>query len=232
MERFDSLQNSGKIQVLKRSLIFSNLNEDELTELASLATGVSFAPGEFIFWDGDSPDWFYMVAEGKVKVLKYSSLGKEFIIAFFDSGEMFGEVAVFQNQPYPASAQAVAETKVLRIGRPDFLSFLVRRPEVAMRIISVLGGRLRDAQGRLRDLAGERVEQRLARTLLMLSSKLGPSLPFTRQEIADMAGTTTETAIRFMSHLRDRKIVRSARGKTVILDEEKLRILGEGPPQV
>ncbi len=177
-------------------------------------------------------DTFYMVAEGKVKVLKYSSLGKEFIIAFFEPGEMFGEVAVFQNQPYPASAQAVAETKVLRIGRPDFLSFLARRPEVAMRIISVLGERLRDAQSRLRDLAGERVEQRLARTLLKLSSKLGPSLPFTRQEIADMAGTTTETAIRFMSHLRDRKIVRSVRGKTVILDEEKLRILSEGPPQV
>ena len=226
------MQSRGKVQVLKRSLTFSNLNEDELTELAGLATEVGYASDEFIFWDGDAPDWFYLVAEVKVKVLKYSSLGKEFIIAFFDPGEMFGEVAVFQNQPYPASAQAATETRVLRIGRPDFLSFLAHRPEVAMTIISVLGGRLRDAQGRLRDLAGERVEQRLARTLLMLFSKLGPSLPFTRQEIADMAGTTTETAIRFLSHLRDRKIVRSARGKTVILDEEKLRLLSEGPPQV
>ena len=226
------MSGGDKVPILKRSLIFSTLDEDELAELAGLATEISFTPGEFVFWDGDAPDWFYMVAEGKVKVVKYSSLGKEFIIAFFGTDEMFGEVAVFQNRPYPASAQAVTEARVLRIGRPDFLSFLARRPEVALRIISVLGGRLRDAQGRLRDLAGERVEQRLAGTLLMLSAKLGPTLPFTRQEIADMAGTTTETAIRFMTHLKDRGIVRSSRGKVVILDEVKLKLLSEGPPQV
>lgn len=221
-----------KIQVLKQSLIFASLNEDELTELAGLAIERSFAPGEFVFWDGDTPEWFYLAAEGKVKVVKHSSLGKEFIIAFFGPGEMFGEVAVFENKPYPASAQAVAETKVLGIKREDFLSFLANRPEVSLRIISVLGGRLRDAQSRLRDLAGERVEQRLARTLLMLSSKLGSTLPFTRQEIADMAGTTTETAIRFMSHLKNRGIVRSTRGKTVILDVPKLKLFSEGPPQI
>jgi len=208
------------------------LNDDELGELADLAIERSFVPNEFIFWDGDVPEWFYIVAEGKVKVLKHSSLGKEFIIAFFGPGEMFGEVAVFENKPYPASAQAVAETKVLGIRRQDFLSFLAHRPEVVLRIISILGERLRDAQGRLRDLAGERVEQRLASVLLMLSAKLGLTLPFTRQEIADMAGTTTETAIRVMSHLKDRGIIRSVRGKVIILDEEKLRLLSEGPPQV
>jgi CRP/FNR family transcriptional regulator len=103
---------------------------------------------------------------------------------------------------------------------------------VALRIINVLGGRLRDAQSRLRDLAAERVEQRLASVLLMLSLKLGKTLPFTRQEIADMAGTTTETAIRFMSRLREGKIVRSDRGKITILDEAKLRLLSEGPPRI
>ena len=226
------MPSSDKVTILKRSLIFSTLTEDELAELAVVATELTLAPDEFVFWEDDSPDWFYMVAEGRVKVVKYSSQGKEFIIAFFGPGEMFGEVAVFQNRPYPASTQAVNETKVLRIGRPDFLSFLAHCPEVAMRIISVLGGRLRDAQGRLRDLAGERVEQRLARTLLMLSAKLGSTLPFTRQEIADMAGTTTETAIRLMSNLKDRGIIRSTRGKTLILDETKLKLLSEGPPQV
>jgi CRP-like cAMP-binding protein len=226
------LPSIDKIQILKHSLIFASLNDDELAELASLAVERSLASGEFVFWDGDNPEWFYLVAEGKVKVAKLSSLGKEFIIAFFGPGEMFGEVAVFENKPYPASAQAVAETKVLGIKRVDFLSFLVHRPEVSLKIINVLSGRLRDAQSRLRDLAGERVEQRLARTLLMLSSKLGPTLPFTRQEIADMAGTTTETAIRFMSQLKDRRIIRSTRGRIVILDVTKLKLLSEGPPQI
>jgi len=223
---------SVKAKILRQSLIFSSLNADELAELAGLAIERGFMPGEFVFWDGDAPDWFYMVAEGRIKVLKHSSTGKEFIIAFFGPGEMFGEVAVFENKPYPASAQAVAETKVLGIKREAFLSFLAHRPEVSLRIINVLGGRLRDAQSRLRDIAGERVEQRLASTLLMLSAKLGPTLPFTRQEIADMAGTTTETAIRVMRRLKDGGIIRSVRGKTIIVDETKLRLLSEGPPQV
>ena len=226
------MPNTGKAGILKQSFIFSSLNEGELAGLAGLAIERSFVPDEFIFWDGDAPEWFYIVAEGRVKVVKHSSLGKEFIIAFFGSGEMFGEVAVFEDKPYPASAQAVAETKVLGIKREDFLSFLAHRPQVALRIISVLGGRLRDAQSRLKDLAGERVEQRLARTLLMLSAKLGSTLPFTRQEIADMAGTTTETAIRIMSRLKDGGIIRSTRGKIIILNETKLRLLSEGPPQV
>ena len=226
------MPSTGKAEVLKQSFIFSSLNEDELAELAGLAIERSFAPDEFIFWDGDAPEWFYIIAEGRVKVVKHSSLGKEFIIAFFGSAEMFGEVAVFEDKPYPASAQAVAETKVLGIKREDFLSFLAHRPQVALRIISILGGRLRDAQSRLKDLAGERVEQRLAQTLLMLSAKLGSTLPFTRQEIADMAGTTTETAIRFMSRLKDGGIIRSTRGKIIILNETKLRLLSEGPPQV
>ena len=226
------MKHSGKVQILRDSSIFSSLNDNELTELASLAIERSLTPGEFIFWDGDAPEWFYIVAEGKVKVLKQSSLGKEFIIAFFSPGEMFGEVAVFENKPYPASAQAIAETKVVGVKREDLLSFLANRPQVALKIINVLGGRLRDAQGRLRDLAGERVEQRLASVLLMLSAKLGLTLPFTRQEIADMTGTTTETAIRVMSHLKGWGIIRSVRGKVIILNEEKLRLLSEGPPQV
>ncbi len=226
------MQLDSKAQILKRSPIFSSLNDYELGELADISIERSFMSNEFIFWDGDAPDWFYVVAEGRVKVLKHSSLGKEFIIAFFGPGEMFGEVAVFEDKPYPASAQAVTETKVIGIRREEFLSFLANHPQIALRIINVLGERLRDAQSRLRDLAGERVEQRLANTLLMLSSKLGFTLPFTRQEIADMVGTTTETAIRVMSHLKDRGIIRSTRGKVIILDEEKLRLLSEGPPRV
>ena len=226
------MQNTGKAEVVKQSFIFSRLGDDELAELANLAIERSFATDEFIFWEEDAPNWFYIVAEGQVKALKHSSSGKEFIIAFFGPGEIFGEVAVFENKPYPASAQAVAETRVLGIKREDFLAFLASHPQVALRIISILGGRLREAQSRLRDFAGERVEQRLARTLLMLSLKLGPTLPFTRQEIADMAGTTTETAIRFMSRLKDGGIIRSVRGKIVILDETKLKLLSEGPPQV
>jgi len=223
---------STRVDILQRSSIFSGLTPDELAELAKLAVERRLEPGEFIFWDGDAPDRFYLVAEGKVRVLKASSLGKEFTIAFFGPGDMFGEVAVLENKPYPASAQAVVEGRILGIRREDLLGLLSSRPQVALRIISILSGRLRDAQGRLRDLAGERVEQRLASVLLMLAAKLGPNLAFTRQEIADMAGTTTETAIRVMGNLKARGIVSSVRGKVTIIDEKKLRLLSEGPPRV
>ena len=222
----------SRAEILKQSLLFSSLNEAELAELSRLAIERSFRPDEFVFWEGDAPDYFYVVVEGRIKIAKYSSSGKEFIIAFFGPGEMFGEVAVFEGKPYPASAQAVADTRVLSIKKDGFLSFLATRPQVALEIINVLGGRLRDAQSRLKDLAGERVEQRIAMTLLMLSSKLGLTLPFTRQEIANMAGTTTETAIRVTSQLKERGIIRSVRGKIIILDETKLRLLSEGPPLV
>lgn len=221
-----------KIQVLKQSFIFSSLSEEELGELSRLAVERKLVANEFIFWEGDIPDWFYIIAEGKVKAVKHSSSGKEVIIAFFGPGEMFGEVAVFESKPYPASSQAVTETKVLGFRREDFLNFLTKHPQVSLRIINVLSGRLRDSQNRLRDLAGERVEQRLARIMLMLSSRLGNELPFTRQELSDMAGTTTETTIRILSQWTGRKIIRSVRGRITILDETKLKLLAEGPPRV
>ena len=221
-----------KSEILKNSLIFSSLSEDELSGLAELAVERSFQPDEFIFWEGDQPDYFYVIAGGRIKVVKHSSSGKEFIIAFFEAGEMFGEVAVFEGKPYPASAQAISPTSVLGIRKQLFLDFLARHPQVALRIINILGGRLRDAQGRLKDLAGERVQQRLARILLMLASRMGHTLPFTRQELADMAGMTTETAIRLTTQLKERGIINTVRGQLIIVNEAKLRALAEGPPAV
>ncbi|MDD5591229.1 MAG: Crp/Fnr family transcriptional regulator [Dehalococcoidales bacterium] len=226
------MKSDEKAAVLERSFIFSGLDDEDLSALSGLCIDKSFIPGEFIFWDEDPPEWFYIIAEGQVKVVKHSSSGKEFIIAFFGIGEVFGEVAVFENNPYPASAQAVGEVRVIGIRRQDFSTFLASRPQVALRIINVLGGRLRNAQDRLRDFAGERVEQRLAGVLLMLSNKLGSTLPFTRQEIADMVGTTTETVIRLMSIFRERGVIRSTRGKIIIQDRKKLKLLREGPPEI
>jgi len=213
------MQHKSKVQILNYSSIFSSLNDEELAKLADLTVERNFMPNEFIFWEGDSPEWLYIVAEGKVKALKHSSSGKEFIIAFFESGEIFGEVAVFEDKPYPASAQTVTTASVLAIQKEDFLTFLSQRPQVALKIINMLGGRLRDAQNRLKDFAGGRVEQRLASVLLMLSFKMGATLPFTRQEIADMAGTTIETTIRIMSQFKDRGIIRSTRGKIMIINK-------------
>jgi CRP/FNR family transcriptional regulator, nitrogen oxide reductase regulator len=219
-------------QILKQSPIFATLSDQELEALAKLTTAREFAADEYVFWEGDPAEWFYVVAQGSIKVSKLSSQGKETIIDFFGPGEMFGEVAVFQNKTYPASSRAESETNLLGIRKSDFIRLLSVHPQVALRIINILSGRLRDSQNRLRDLAGERVEQRLARILMMLSGRLGNNLPFTRQELGDMAGTTTETTIRILSQWKERGIIASARGKIIVSDELKLRLLAEGPPRV
>lgn len=220
----------GKAHLLQRSILFAGLGQSDLDKLAALAVERSCSADETILWEGDPPDWFYIVAEGKVKVVKFASSGKELIVAIFTAGHTFGEVAVFDGIPYPATAISVGRSTVLGIQRSAFLRFLSENPTVALKIINLLGGRLRDAHDRLRDMAGERVEQRIANTLLMLSAKLGSTIPFTRQEIAAMTGITTETAIRLTSRLKESGIVTTHRGQITILDEARLKALGDGAP--
>lgn len=223
---------SEKTELFKQNVLFSALSDEEFLELTDLVKERRYSSGEIIFWEGDPPDWFYIVGQGRVKVAKYTSSGKELIVAMFNSGDSFGEVAVFDGVSYPASATAVGETIVLGIRRDDLLAFLSQNPSVALKIINLLGSRLRDAHDRLRDMAGERVDQRIAGILLMLSSRFGTIIPFTRQEIADMTGTTTETVIRTTTRLKDQGIINTTRGEIAILDEAKLRLLSEGSPLV
>ena len=226
------MNSDEKAQLLKQSGPFAALNREELAELADLAIERHFLAGSPIHWEGDTPDWFYIVVEGKVKIAKYASSGKELIVAIFTPGHTFGEVAVFDGRPYPASAQALDEATVLGIRRDDLLTFMGQNPAVALKTINMLGGRIRDAHDRLRDMAGERVDQRISSMLLMLSSKIGHTIPFTRQEIADMTGITTETVIRVTTRLKDQGIIATGRGEITILDEAKLRLLSEGSPFV
>jgi CRP-like cAMP-binding protein len=227
--RADRLDKSGKIKILKGSSIFSSLDDSELAELSEVVTEKKFKQGDHVFWEGDRAGYFYVLAAGRIKVSKLSPSGREFVVAFFGPGDIFGEVAVFEDKPYPASAQATESTTVLVVSKDSFTKFLSRHPAVALKIISMLGSRLRDAMGRLSDLAGERVEQRIAGILVMLSSKFGPELPFTRQEIADMAGTTIETTIRVMTRFKENSIIKSARGRITVLDKNGLSAISERP---
>jgi CRP-like cAMP-binding protein len=115
-------------QILKQTPILSPLSDEELEGLARLAHQRRLDDGQFLFCEGDQPLWFYIVEQGKVKVVKQAASGKEFIISLFTPGEMVGEVAVFQGKPYPASAQAVGTTIVLSISGQDLLTFLSHNP--------------------------------------------------------------------------------------------------------
>ncbi|MGI2335434.1 MAG: Crp/Fnr family transcriptional regulator [Dehalogenimonas sp.] len=216
------------IATLRRAYLFAASKEEDLDEIISKAVTRKYGEGEYLFWEGDLPEYFYILTEGRVKVLKHGSLGRETIVAFFSPGEIFGEIAVLENKTYPASCQAVSEAEVMMISRKAFNEFIERHPAVAMAMLAILSARLREAQGRLHDMAAERVEQRLARTLERLSTKIGPELPFTRQDLADMSGTTLETTVRFLTRLKEAEIISSRRGMVTIKDKDKLLLFAEG----
>ena len=219
------------LAVLRSSEAFSTLDDVELGELASACKEITYRSGEFVFREGGRPDSLFIVSLGRVKVLKHSSRGKEHIVGFFGPGEMVGEVAVFEDRPYPASAEVVELSRLIRIRRADFVTYLTRRPSVALHIIRVLGARLRVAQGRLMDSATERAQQRLARILLMLFRRIGPTLPFTREELGQMTGLTTETVSRQIGEFSAMGILQPGRRELVIVDEARLVLLSEGPSE-
>ncbi len=217
------------VTILRSSEAFSTLGEAELGELASVCSEMTYGAGEFVFREGGRPDSLFIVSHGRIKVLKHSSRGKELIVGFFGPGEMVGEVAVFEDRPYPATAEAVEVSRLIRIRREDFVAYLERRPTVALHIIRVLGERLRMAQGRLRDSTTERAQQRLARLLLMLVRRIGPTLSFTREELGQMTGLTMETVSRQIGEFSAMGILQPGRRELTIVDEDRLVLLSEEP---
>jgi CRP/FNR family transcriptional regulator len=149
---------------------------------------------------------------------------------------MFGEFALFERKPYPTSAQALEPSTILKLSRKEFLLFFGRHPFVATEMIMELGRQLQEAHATIKSLAVDRVEQRIANILLKLAGKLGNpegagivlNLALTRQDLADMGGTTVETTIRVMSRFTKKKIIRPANGKILILDPQALRRISEG----
>lgn len=213
-----------KLQLLKSTAIFSSLSSQELSVVSDLFTEEAFEKDDYIFTEGDSPAWFCIVKEGNIKMVKHSPSGKEMIIAVMKPGDAIGEVAVFDGGAYPATAQGMGKGLVLKIPRRDFISILKRYPSIALEIIGDLGRKLRAAFNVARELRGERVEGRIAMVLLKLAGKVGTpceggvmlTMPVTRQEIADMVGSTIETTIRVISRFKKEGIVKDSKGKMII----------------
>jgi CRP-like cAMP-binding protein len=214
-----------KIKVFKQSRHFADLSEDNLHNIASLATQCYFRKGEFIFREMDSPEFFYLLQAGRVKLFKESACGKNFTVGVLQPSETIHSAVLFDGTPRWASAQAMDEVTVLRIGREEFLSFVTENPVIAMSFISVLAVQIQRAYDRLIDMVVERVDQRLVKTIYMLASKFGNTLFLTTEDIADLAGTTTETTIRVISRLKHSGVIDSTRGKIIILDQTRLRLL-------
>lgn len=220
-------------EILRTAKPFSALPDDDRQHLAAVAEVKSFAAGEPILREGDPSDYFYTIVSGRVKVFKTSLSGKDIIWGVFGSGDPVGSVAVFKERPYPASAAAMEDTLCICISRSALYSLLEQYPSIARGLLLGLTQRLVELVNRVGELTGTRVEPRLARLFLRLAGEIGRDgrggifipLPLSRQELADMTGTTIETCIRVMSRWQKDDTVHTSKDGFVVLDRETLEAL-------
>ena len=224
----DNLKGYLKIgmEAFKACPTFTGLGEKQLSEIAVFATPHHFKKGEFIFHQGDLPNFFYVVQQGIVKTFKVSAFGKHIIVKIASFGDTLNASALFGEKHF-VSAQAIDEVEVLSIRKKEYMSLVNKYPLIAMNIVTILGKGLDNEYERILDLVGETVEHRLCNFLFMLFSKFGTTLLLTREELAELAGTTTETTIRVLSRLKTAGIISSRRGKIIILDQAKLQALAQ-----
>ena len=222
--------------LLSNSFLFLHLAPDQQRRLLSQMIRGSYDAGAYLFMEGDPADHLHLVTAGRVKMIKHSLEGHETILAMFDAGQIIGEVGVLTGGTYPATAQAMEPTKTLSLPRQHYVELIQAQPSLSWSLIEELGRRLQSAHERIRSLAVEKVEQRIARILLRLAAAAGEkqehsvliTVSLTRQEIADMAGTTVETAIRVMSKLRRLGLVDSQGGLIRILRAHQLVLFADG----
>jgi CRP/FNR family transcriptional regulator len=192
-----------------------------------------FERGDEVFQEGDEPHVFVTIVEGRVKIYKRLASGKDLILQIFGVGDPLGAVAVYEGRPYPASAQAMEPTTCLLLPRQAFFSLLEQSPLLVRGVLSGLTLRLIELTERLTELTGSGVEARLARLFVKLGEQFGQErpggvfvpFPLSRQELADMTGTTIETCIRIMSRWGQDEVLATERDGFLLMNRRVLEEL-------
>jgi len=220
------MDNQAKRNFIAASVLFSGVTEDQLTELAVICQLRDLRRGEMIFLEGDTADGFYMVIEGQVKIYKISLEGREQILHIFGRGEPFGEVAVFQNRPFPASAAPLVKSRLLYFPGPEFIRLVQANPSIALNMLAMFSMRLRRFATQIEHLSLKEVPGRLASHLLYLSEEQECDdkviLEIPKGQLASLLGTSPETLSRILTRMGEEGII-EVRGKEItLLDRERL----------
>jgi CRP-like cAMP-binding protein len=216
--------------ILRVTPVFRKLAPQDLHTIAQAAAVKRYAKGDVIFEQDSPADAFYTIASGRVKIFKMLPTGKDMILEVFGKGDPLGAVAAYDGRPFPASAVALEDTVCIVIPRPVFFRLLEQHPSLVRGLMQGLTIRLVELTNRLAELSGSRIEPRFARLFLKLAGEMGRQerggtfipLALSRQELADMTGTTIETAIRIMSRWGKDDIVRTEKDGFIIVDRRTL----------
>jgi CRP-like cAMP-binding protein len=229
--------------LLARSALFAPLSSEERAALEKRFVRRTFEKDDYLFFQGDAAKFLVLVAEGRVKMIKHSESGRETILSTFGPGEIVGEVGVLIGETYPATAQALEPTLTASLRRDEYGDLVRSHPDLAWALIAELGRRLQRAHEMIRSMAVEKVERRVARVLLRMANTAGERLdgpdevappgavritvPLSRQDIADMAGTVIETAIRAMSKFQREGLIETRAGRVILLEPHRLVAIAE-----
>lgn len=222
--------------VLERAALLSSLSQQELQLLAARTVRKHLSEGELLFSEGEPCSGLHIIAQGKVRIFKTSVGGREQVLALNGPGETVAELPVFDGGPYPASAMAVEDTEIAFISRRDFHAYCLEHPEVALKVLSVVGGRLRRLVGIIEELSFTTIRQRLISALLKLAQTEGKKtergiefqLPATHQELASQLGTVRELISRNLMRLQAEGLLEVDARQIVVKDMKGLSALIEG----
>ncbi len=213
--------------------LFRRVLADDRERLAGVSHLRHYERGHLVFEEGDPSDFFFVIVSGRVKVFKRAPSGHERILEIFGAGGLLGAVAAYESRPFPATAAAIESSTCLLTPRPAFFALLEHQPSLVRGLLSSLTIRLVELTARLAELTGGRVESRFARLFLKLGVQMGRPdrggvfvpMVLSRQELADLTGTTIETCIRIMSRWSKDHVLHTEKDGFVILDRGALEAL-------
>jgi CRP/FNR family transcriptional regulator, cyclic AMP receptor protein len=217
--------------VLRQAPLFSALDDEAASALRASMTETKIRRGEVLFREGDSGDRLFVVSDGKIKLGRTSSDGRENLLAILGPGQMFGELSLFDPGPRSATVTAVTDVTMLVLSHDEMVRWLSGRPEVARGLLSQLAGRLRKANDVVADLVFSDVPGRVAKALLDLSARFGRTADdgvhvhhdLTQEELAQLVGASRETVNKALADFAQRGWLRLEPRSVVLLDVERLR---------
>jgi len=216
--------------VLARTPLLATLSAAELQNLAARTVRKLFSVGELIFSEGEPCNGLHIIARGKVRIFKTSLSGREQVLAVNNPGESVAELPVFDGGPFPASAIAIEDTEMAFISRRDFQAYCMEHPEVSLKVLSVVGQRLRGLVGIIEELSFTTIRQRLISVLVKLAQGEGRKtdrgieflLPSTHQELANQLGTVRELVSRNLMRLQAEGLLEVDARQIVVKDLKAL----------
>jgi len=221
---------SSVTDLLKQVPIFSDLSEQELTYLSARVGQRKFGEGELIFSEGEPCSGMYVVESGNVRIFKSSAGGREQVLSIDGPGGSVAELPVFDGGNYPASAQAITATTLLFVSKQDFHTLCLQHPEVALKVLRVVGGRLRRLVGIIEELSFTTVRHRLVAVLVRLaklarkpgSNESTFNLPVNNNELAAQIGTVRELVSRNLSRLQSEGLITMEGRKIIVPDLKRI----------